>query len=112
MNFRKRVLYMNFSKNKKLNGVLNAIYNDLSELGLDEVKRYHNEFKYQPDYNIVEYANLLIYFDDIRELYKRNGYISMDKMSDQKVWTTYKRQVGYVARIMLKKCGKELGGIL
>lgn len=93
---------MNFSKNKKLNGVLNAIYNDLTELGLDEVRRYHDEFKYQPDFNLAEYANLLIYFDDIRELYKQNGYTSIDKMSDQKVWATYKRQVGHVARIMLK----------
>lgn len=98
---------MKFSKNKKLNGVLNAIYNDLSELGLDEVKRYYDEFKYQSDYNLVEYANLLVYYDDIRELYKQNGYISMDKMSDQRIWATYKRQVGYVARVMLKNTERK-----
>ena len=90
------------SQNKKLNGVLNAIYEDLTELGLDEVKRYYNEFKYKPDYNIVEYANLLIYFDDIRELYKQNGYLNINGLSDQKIWSMYKNQVGYVTRYILE----------
>lgn len=98
---------MKFSKNKKLNGVLNAIYNDLIELGIDEVKRYHDEFKYQSDYNLAEYANLLVFYDDIRELYKQNGYKSTDRMSDQKIWATYKSQVGYVARRMLKNTARN-----
>ena len=93
----------NFSKNKKLNGVLNDIYQSLEELGLEEVKRYHEEFKHQniTDYNIVEYGNLLIYYDDIRDLYKKNGYKTIDKMSDERVWATYKSQVGYLVRFML-----------
>ena len=93
----------NFSKNKKLNGVLNDIYQSLEELGLEEVKRYHDEFKFKgiKDYNIVEYGNLLIYYDDIRDLYKKNGYKTIDKMSDERVWATYKRQVGYLVRFML-----------
>ena len=92
-----------FSKNKKLNGVLNDILDSLKELGLEEVKRYYKEFRNYKDYNIVEYANLLIYYEDIRELYKSNGYKSIDKMSDSKVWETYKRQVGYVARYMIRE---------
>ena len=93
----------NFSKNKKLNGVLNDIYQSLEELGLEEVRRYHDEFKHQgfTDYNIVEYSNLLIYYDDIRDLYRKNGYKTIDKMSDERVWETYKRQVGYLVRFML-----------
>lgn len=93
----------NFSKNKKLNGVLNDIYQSLEELGLEEVKRYHDEFKLQgiKDYNIVEYGNLLIYYDDIRDLYKKNGYKTINKMSDERVWATYKSQVGYLVRFML-----------
>ena len=91
-----------FSKNKKLNGVLNDILDSLNDLGLEEVKRYYKEFGAYKDYNIVEYANLLIYYDDIRELYKSNGYKSIDKMSDSKIWETYKRQVGYVARYMVR----------
>lgn len=91
-----------FSKNKKLNGVLNDILDSLKDLGLEEVKRYYKEFRAYKDYNIVEYANLLIYYDDIRELYKSNGYKSIDKMSNSKVWEIYKRQVGYVARLMIR----------
>ena len=87
------------SKNAKLNGVLNEIYEDLQELGENEVKRYKKEFKYIPDYNIVEYGNVLIYYDDIKEMYKRHGYKTMERMSNDKVWETYKRQVGYVARV-------------
>lgn len=91
-----------FSKNKKLNGVLNDILKSLQELGTDEVKRYYKEFRQYKDYNIVDYGNLLIYYDDIRELYKSNGYKNIDKISDNKLWETYKRQVGYVARFMIR----------
>lgn len=94
-----------FSKNKKLNTVLSSIYEDLEEFGVEEVKRYYNEFKNEPDFNLVQYGNMLIYYADIREFYKNAGYKSMEKMSDSKVWDIYKRQVGYVARkILLKNC--------
>lgn len=91
----------NFSKNKKLNGVLNDILESLQELGIEEVARYYKEFNNEKDYNIVQYGNLLIYYDDIRELYRRNGYTSLDKMSDNRIWDIYKRQVGYVARTLV-----------
>ena len=90
-----------FSKNKKLNNVLNSIYEDLQELGINEIKRYYNEFKNEPDFNIAQYGNMLIYFYDIREFYKNAGYKSFEKMSDGKIWEIYKRQVGYVAWKML-----------
>lgn len=92
-----------FSKNVKLNTVLMGIYEDLKELGIDEVKRYREEFKHETDYNIAQYGNLLIYYADIKEFYKNAGYKSIEKMSDSKIWETYKRQVGYVARILLKE---------
>lgn len=92
-----------FSVNVKLNAVLNEIFNDLQEMGVNEVRRYVREFWYCNDYNIVQYGNLLIYYSDVRELYKRAGYKSMDKMSDTKIWEVYKRQVGYMARVMLKQ---------
>ena len=93
----------NFSKNKKLNGILNDIYQSLEDLGLEEVKRYHDEFKFKgiKDYNIVEYGNLLIYYGDIRDLSKKNGYKTIDKMRDDRLWATYKSQVGYRVRFML-----------
>ena len=88
-----------FSKNKKLNGLLNDIRDELLELGMEEILHYHDEFKGQAsDFNIVQYGNLLIYYDDIRELYEKNGYKSIKNWSDEKIWDTYKRQVGYIVR--------------
>lgn len=92
-----------FSKNKKLNNALNGIYEDLKEFGVEEVKRYMGEFKHESDYNIAQYGNMLIYFYDIREFYKNAGYKSIEKMSDGKIWEIYKRQVGYVARILVRE---------
>ena len=91
-----------FSVNVKLNAVLTEIFNDLQEMGVNEVRRYVREFWYERDYNIVQYGNLLIYYSDVREMYKRAGYKSMDKMSDSKIWEVYKGQVGYMAREVLK----------
>ena len=93
----------NFSKNKKLNMVLNAIYNDLQDLGEYEVKRYKTKFPCESDYNIAQYGNLLVYYYDVRKLYKNAGYKTLDKFSDNKVWEVYKRQVGYVARLILSE---------
>lgn len=92
-----------FSKNVKLNTVLNGIYEDLQELGISEVKRYYNEFKFEPDYNIAQYGSMIVYYYDLREFYKNAGYKSMEKMSDGKIWEIYKRQVGYVARILISE---------
>lgn len=90
------------SKNKKLNGVLNDIKESLLKMGLDEVKRYYNEFQGASDYNIVQYGNLLIYYTEVKELYAKNNYKSIAKMSDNKVWEIYKRQVGYITRLLLE----------
>lgn len=95
-----------FSQNKKTNGVLNEIYNDLLEISdteeqsRNEVKRYRKEFSRLSDCNIVNYGNMLIYYEDIREMYRRHGYKSLDRLSDSKVWEIYKGQVGYVARLI------------
>lgn len=94
---------INFSKNAKLNAVLNEIAEDLQEMGRNEVIRYFNEFKREIDYNIVQYGNLLIYYDDVREMYRRNGYKSIERMSNNKLWDIYKAQVGYVARMYIKE---------
>lgn len=91
-----------FSKNKKLNNTLNEIYEDLLEMGVDEVKRYVKDFNNEIDYNIAKYGNLLIYYYDIRNFYKNNGYKSIDKWSDGKIWDLYQRQVGWVARYLVR----------
>lgn len=91
-----------YSKNKKLNKVLTTIEDQLLELGLDEVKHYKESFPNEIDYNIAQYGNLLIYYYDVKQMYKDSGYVSLDKMSDSKVWEIYKRQVGYIARELTK----------
>ena len=91
-----------YSKNNKLNTVLTRIEEDLLELGLDEIKRYYKEFRYYSDYNIVQYGNLLIYYDDVYNFYRECGYKSTDKMSTDKIWELYKRQVGFVARLLIR----------
>ena len=91
----------NYSKNTKLNKALNEIEISLKEFGLNEVKRYYKEFKNEPDYNIAQYGNLLVYYHQIYEFYHNCGYKSTDKFSTDKIWETYKRQVGYVVRCLL-----------
>ena len=92
----------NYSKNKKLNSVLNAIKEQLKEMEVDEIKRYYNEFKHEPDYNIVQYGNLLVYYNQIYKLYENCGYKSTNKYSPDKIWEIYKKQVGYIVRELLK----------
>lgn len=88
-----------FSRNPKLNAVLTRIHEDLQALGADEVQHYKKEFPGEIDFNLVEYANLLVYYQDIRLMYAMAGYKSLGRFSDSRIWETYKRQVGYVARI-------------
>ena len=93
-----------YSNNKKLNGVLNEIREDLLHIhdtedeSRKEIAHYKRGFPREVDFNLVQYGNLLIYYSDIRAMYARHGYKSIDRMSDAQVWETYKRQVGYVAR--------------
>lgn len=91
-----------YSKNKKLNEVLSRIERQLLELGLDEVKHYKDSFPNEIDYNIAQYGSVLVYYSDVKQMYKDCGYKSLEKMSDEKVWEIYKRQVGYVARELTK----------
>lgn len=96
---------LEFSPNRKLNGVLSEIRDDLlyymgddPEEAKSEILRYKREFPRESDYNIVQYGNLLVYYDDIRDFYRKHGYKSMDKLSNDALWDTYKRQVGWVVR--------------
>lgn len=95
---------MKYSKNVKLNTVLNQIENDLICLGLTEIKRYMKEFPNETDYYIAEYGNMMIYYSQIRGMYLDAGYktFSISRISNTKMWNIYKRQVGYVARQIIK----------
>lgn len=90
---------MKYSKNAKLNAVLNEIEESLRDIGIPEIKRYIKEFPDKPDYNLYTYGNLLIYNDDIINLYTKIGnYKNKFNYTE-----TYKRQVGYVARCLVNQ---------
>lgn len=95
-----------YSKNKKLNTLLQNIETSLkNNLCMDDLKLYYNTFKNYIDFNIAQYGELLIYYVDIREFYINSGYSAntINKMSDSKIWETYKRQVGYVVRKLMSE---------
>lgn len=98
-----------FSVNTKLNGVLNEIYNDLLEISdteeqsRSEIKRYCKEFPRVTDCNLAQYGNVLFYYYQVRDMYAKHGYKSMERMSDNKVWSIYLQQVGYVARMIARE---------
>lgn len=96
---------MKYSKNVKLNAVLNKIESDLLEnMEISEIRRYMKEYSNEPDYNIAQYGNMLVYYWKIREMYINAGYKTFEnnKISESKMWEIYKRQVGYVARQIIK----------
>ena len=94
-----------FSKNNKLNKVLNDIYNSLLNLSdtrkesINKIKHYKDNFPEELDYNLYQYGNLIIYDGDIKDLYK--DYKSLHKSSVEKIREIYKRQIRYVANYIL-----------
>ena len=95
---------MKYCKNVKLNTVLNQIEEQLRDLEPSEIACYMKEFPHEPDYNIAQYGNMLIYYDDIRKMYISAGYKTFfgNTISDTSMWNIYKSQVGYVARELMK----------
>lgn len=91
-----------FSKNRKTNAILKSIYEELQELGAEEVKRYKKEFSLEVDYNLFMYGNLTIYTWDIMKLYEKAGYKVDFEKDGNKFVETYKRQVGYIAKKYFK----------
>lgn len=92
------------SINKKRNYILNDIYDYITDTYdyISELIRYKTEFPKEPDYNYVQYANMVIYDSDIRELYIFYGY-SVSKLSKQKLWNKYMYDVRTVIDYILEK---------
>ena len=74
----------------KRQAVINDIYTDIMEkmedFGglsglLNELKRYRNEFPRERDYNYYKYGNVAIYYNEIREIFRRAGY-KVERYSD------------------------------
>lgn len=96
---------INFSKNAKLNKVLNAIYVDLMQIrdteseSIQEIKQYKDSFPKEMDFNLYQYGNLLIYNNEIADLY--SDYKSLKNASIDKLTSIYKRQIRYIANYIL-----------
>ena len=90
---------MKFSKNNKLNYVLNDIYDDLMKMGKDEIKRYMQYFPNEIDYNIYQYGNMRIYYDEIKVLYM--DYKCLKHASINKLINIYKRQIRFMANLII-----------
>ena len=91
-----------FSRSTKVDYVMTDIFNDLQELGTEEVKRYKKEFPFEIDYNLFMYGNLRIYNYDIMELFKKAGYKVNFEKDTTKYVELYKALVGRVAREYFK----------
>lgn len=96
---------ISFSKNAKLNKVLNSIYTDLLQIhdteleSIQEIQHYKENFPKETDFNLYQYGNLLIYNGDIVNLYSE--YRSLKNVSIDKLINIYKRQIRYVANYIL-----------
>lgn len=63
----------------------------------NEIQRYKREFPREIDYNIAMNGNVLIYYYQVREWFKKLGFKSESKMSDQALWSWYKWYIGRAA---------------
>lgn len=43
-------------------------------MGVDEVRRYMREFPRDIDFRLVDYGEMRVYYDDIRDLFAQSGY--------------------------------------
>lgn len=95
-----------FSTNNKYNAVANEILSDLLNIhdtekeSLAEIAHYRKEFPREPDFNLAQYGNLLIYYYQVREMFLRCGYSAktLQRVSDSRLWEIYLYRVGEVVR--------------
>lgn len=93
-----------FSKNKKLNDVLNNIIIDYLEDTPEETlalfKQYYQAFnKKEVDYNLAQYGCGRVYYSELDNLYK--NYKTLKIFDYDKLWEIYKRQTGYIVRYIM-----------
>lgn len=76
----------------KKSKLIAEVFEQLQNMGKDEIMHYVREFKNEIDYNIVQYGNLLIYYADIRELLEYCEY-KVQNYTDEQIWNYYKHIV-------------------
>ena len=91
-----------FSKNAKLNGLLSEMYDsllsfcDTEQESRIEIQRYKKKYKNHAGGGMCQDGCLLVYYSDVRDLYKRHNYKTLAKYSDAKLWELYKAQNNYL----------------
>lgn len=100
-----------------LEAVFDDIWEDLESLGYEEVRHYARAFPREPDYNLVNYGCMRVYYFDIRDLYAASGVpgvtdtyrsarsghdIGDYKLGDDRLWEAYRGHVGQCARAYLE----------
>lgn len=107
-----------FSRNKKYDAYLSGIkeqlltIHDTPEESMSEIRHYMEMFPNEIDFNLAQYGNMLIYYDDVRDFMRECGYAesTIRKMSNDQIWEAYKRNVGYVARELVPGHWSYRGG--
>lgn len=106
------------SKSKARQNVYADIWGYLEELGAEEVRHYVSGFPREIDYNLVQYGEMRVYYDEIRDMYANAGYNRVTevykrasrnaergdyKVSDSELWDMYKRDVRNVVNEFLER---------
>ena len=101
------------SNSRAVQNVLADIWGYLEELGPEEVRRYMRAFPRELDYNLVNYGNMRVYYDDIRAMYERAGIRRVSdtykrayrdhragehRIGDSELWEMYRGDVRRAAR--------------
>lgn len=94
---------------KVYNGILEQLkyIHNTEQESLNEIRHYANEFSYEVDFNLAQYGNLLVYCYQIFDFYKNCEYPVDELLFDDgdldtdKLWSMYKKDVGFVAKEML-----------
>lgn len=79
-----------------------TIYPDNRKESLLQCEDYYVNFPGAADYNIAQFGNVLIYYDDVREVMRACGY-KVGRYTDSQIWDYYRRMIGAACRWLLGK---------
>lgn len=108
------------SPSKVIQYVAADCWDYFEDLGADEVRHYMKGFPKEPDYNLVNYGNMRIYYAEVRELFERAGLRGVTdtykrgraskgvepgdyKLSDSDLWEFYRHIAGRAARVFAEE---------
>lgn len=84
------------------NSVTASIWEDLSNMGKDEVARWMSEYPGYVDYRLAQDGNLLVYTDDVRTLFASTFGEEWGDADSDLLWDAYRVIVGETARVFMR----------